>query len=303
MAGVISTANIAKALWPGVHGWFGRFYDEYPKEYTDLFEVQTSDKQYEEIVEVTGFGLAPIKPQGEAIQYDSEVQQTVARFTHVAYALGYIITWEESRDDQYEKVARTRTQALAFSMRQTKETVAANVYNRWFSSSYTGGDGVAGGSASHPTLAGNQSNLLSASADLSEASLEDMTVAIMGAQNGRGLTIALQPRSLIVSRQQWFEANRILKSVLQNDSANNAINALRATNALPEGIKVNHFLTDVDAWFVRTNCPQGMILFERDPLMFEQDSDGDTKNIKYNAYERYKAYWGDFRALYASPGA
>lgn len=303
MAGVISTANVAKALWPGVSGWFGRFYDDYPKEYTDLFEVQSSEKQYEEIVEVTGFGLAPIKPQGEAIQYDSEVQQTVARFTHVAYALGYIITWEESRDNQYEKVARTRTQALAFSMRQTKETVAANVYNRAFSSSYTGGDGVALGSASHPTLAGNQSNLLSASADLSEASLEDMTVAIMGAQNGRGLTIALQPQTLIVSRQQWFEANRILKSVLQNDTANNAINALRATNALPGGIKVNHFLTDVDAWFIRTNCPESMIMFERDPLMFEQDNDGDTKNIKYNAYERYKPYWADFRGLYLSPGA
>lgn len=303
MVGVITTGNTPKALWPGINAWFGRFYDEYPKEYIDLFDVQNSEKAYEEVVEVTGFGLAPIKPQGEAIEYDSETQQTIARFTHVAYAIGYIVTWEEQRDNQYEKVARTRTQALAFSMRQTKETVAANVYNRFGTSGYNGGDGVVLGSVSHPTVSGLQSNILSTAADLSEASLEDLTVQIMGAQNGRGLTIALQPRALIVSRQNWFEANRILKSVLQNDTANNAINALKATSAIPEGIKVNHYLTDVDAWFVRTNCPEGMILFDRDPLMFEQDNDGDTKNIKYNAYERYKAYWGDWRGLYGSIGA
>lgn len=303
MAGLITTGNIPKALWPGVQAWFGRYYDEYPKEYTDLFEVQTSDKAYEEIVEVTGFGLAPVKPQGSGIEYDSETQQTVARFTHVAYALGFIVTWEEQRDNQYEKVARTRSQALAFSMRQTKEVVAANVYNRAFTSGYTGGDGVVLGSASHPTVSGAQSNILSTAADLSEASLEDLCIQIAGAQNGRGLTIALQPRSLIVPRQLWFEANRIIKSVLQNDTANNAINALKATNAIPEGIKVNHYLTDTDAWFVRTNCPESMILFDRDPLMFEQDNDGDTKNIKYNAYERYVPKWGDFRGLFCTGGA
>lgn len=303
MAGVISTANIAKALWPGVSSWFGRFYEEYPKEYSDLFEIKTSDKQYEEVVEVTGFGLAPIKPQGASIEYDSEIQATVARFTHVAYALGYVVTWEETRDNKYEEVARTRTQALTFSMRQTKEVVHANVYNRATTSGYNGGDGVVLGSTAHPTMSGNQSNILAVAADLSEASLEDLTIQVMGAQNGRGLTIALQPKSLIVPRQSWFEANRILKSVLQNDTANNAINALKATNAIPEGIKVNHYLTDTDAWFIRTNCPNGMISFERDPLMFEQDNDGDTKNIKYNAYERYKPYWGDFRGLFLSPGA
>lgn len=303
MTGLISTANIAKSLWPGVNAWWGRFYTEHPVEYTDLFEVQSSDKAYEEIVEVTGFGLAPIKPQGEAIEYDSETQATVSRFTHVAYALGYVITWEESRDNQYEKVARTRTQALAFSMRQTKENVLANIYNRWFNSSYTFGDSVCGGSTSHPTVSGNQQNIATTAADISEASLEDMVVLVMGAQNGRGLMIGLQPDSLIVPRQLWFEANRILKSVLQNDTANNALNVLKATNALPGGIKVNHYLTDTDAWFMRTNCPESMILFNRDPIMFEQDNDGDTKNIKYNAYERYKGGVGDFRGLYASPGA
>ncbi len=301
--GVISTANIPKALWPGVKGWWGRFYEEKPMQYRDLFEIQQSDKAYEELVEVTGFGLAPVKPQGQAIEYDSEDQQTVARFTNVAYALGYIITWEEMRDNIYEKVAKRRTQALAFSMRQTKENVAANVYNRGFNSSYAGGDGAAMLSASHPSSNGNQSNILPVSADFSEASLEDLCIQISGAQNTRGLIIDINPESLIIPRQLWFEAQRVLKSVLQNDTANNAINALKATNAIPGGIKVNNYLTDADAWFVRTDCPESLIFFERDPIMFEQDNDGDTKNIKYNAYERYVPKWADWRGVYGSPGS
>lgn len=303
MSGVITTGNIPKALWPGVRGWWGRFYDEYPKEYPDLFEIQQSDKQYEELVEVTGFGLAPVKPQGQAIEYDSEEQATVARFTNVAYALGFIITWEEMRDNLYMKVGRTRTQSLAFSMRQTKEIVAANVYNRGFDTAYPGGDGKPMLASDHPTASGNQSNILSVAADLSEASLEDLCIQIAGAKNGRGLTIALQPQSLIIPRQLSFEAERILKSVLQNNTGENAINALKSMNSIPKGAIVNHFLTDADAFFIRTNCPESLILFDRDPIMFEQDSDGDTKNIKYNAYERYVPKWGDFRGIYGTPGA
>lgn len=303
MAGIISTGNIPKALWPGIVGWWGRFYDEHPKQWPDLFEVRNSEKQYEELVEVTGFGLAPVKPQGQAIEYDSETQATVARFTNVAYALGYIITWEEMRDNLYEKVGRTRTQALAFSMRQTKETVAANVYNRGFNAStQPGGDGAAMLSASHPTAAGNQSNILSVAADLSEASLEDLTIQIYGAQNGRGLFIAIQPDSLVIPRQLWYEAHRILKSVLTPGTGNNAINAIKSTNAIPGGIKMNTYLTDSDAWFIRTNCPESLILFDRDPIMMEQDNDGDTKNIKYNAYERYVPKWADWRGIYGSSG-
>jgi len=301
--GVISTGNIPKALWPGVSGWWGRFYVEKPMQYKDLFEVQQSTMAYEELVEVTGFGLAPVKPQGQAIEYDSEDQQTVSRFTNVAYALGYIITWEEMRDNLYEKVAKRRTQALAFSMRQTKENVAANVYNRGFSTSYPGGDGAAMLSAAHPSSSGNQSNILPVAADFSEASLEDLCIQISGAQNTRGLVIDINPQSLVIPRQLWFEAQRVLKSVLQNDTGNNAINALKATNAIPDGIKVNNYLTDADAWFVRTDCPESLIFFERDPIMFEQDNDGDTKNIKYNAYERYIPKWADWRGIYGSPGA
>jgi len=301
--GVINTGSVPKALWPGINAWFGRYYKEYPKEYPELFEIQSSDKSYEEIVEVTGFGLAPVKPQGSAIEYDSEQQAVVARFNQVAYALGFIITWEEFRDNLYEKVGRTRTQALAFSMRQTKEIVAANIYNRAFNTDYTGGDAQPLISASHPTASGSQSNVLAVAADLSETSLEDICIQIAGAKNGRGLTIALTPQSLHVPRQLEFEAARILKSVLEPGTGNNAVNAIRALNSIPKGSKINHYFTDADAWFIRTDCPEAMILFERDAMMFEQDNDGDTKNIKYNAYERYVPKWGDWRGVYGSAGA
>ncbi len=298
---VISTGSYPKALWPGINAWWG-MYNEHPKEFTDLFEVRTSDMAYEELVEDTGFGLAPVKPQGSSIEYDSAQQGTVSRFTNVAYALGYIVTFEEMRDNLYAKVAQTRTQKLAFSMRQTKETVHANIYNNGFSSAI-GGDGKALLASDHPTLNGTQSNILSVAADLSEASLETLCIQIYSALNSRGLKSAIMPQSLIVPNQLWFEAQRILKSVLTPGTGNNAINALKLTNALPDGIKMNHYLTDTDAWFVRTNAMNGIISFERDALIFEQDNDGDTKNIKYNAYERYVPYWADWRGVYGSPGA
>ncbi|MCF4166339.1 hypothetical protein L2U69_11845 [Zavarzinia compransoris] len=303
MTGIITTGNHPKALWPGIKAWWGRQYQEHQEEYSDLFETDTSDKAYEEDVQVTGFGLAPVKAQGAGAQYDSETQGFTSRYTHVAYALGYIVAYEELRDNLYEVVSRRRSQALAFSMRQTKENVAANVYNRAFSGSYIGGDGVSLLSASHPSLAGNWSNILPVAADLSETALEDMIIQIMGATNDRGLKISLMAKSLHTSRQEWFNANRILKSTLQNDTANNAVNVLKATNALPGGVKVNHYFTDQDAWFMRTNAPRGMIHYNRDPITFDQDNDFDTKNAKAMCYERYSFGWTDPRALYGSAGA
>lgn len=303
MAGVITTGNHPKALWPGIRAWWGRTYDEHEVEYTDLFEVQSSSKAYEEDVQVTGFGLAPVKPEGAAISYDSETQGYTSRYTHVAYALGYICTYEELKDNLYEVVSKRRARANAFSMRQTKENVHANVYNRAFNSSYTGGDGTELIATDHSTLSGDQSNHLTTAADLSEASLEDLVIQIAGATNDRGLKISLMPRCLIIPRQLWFEANRILKSTLQNDTANNAINVLKSTNAFPDGIKMNHYLTDADAWFIKTNCPNGMISFQRDRTGLEQDNDFDTKNAKAAAYDRYSPGWTDFRGLYGSPGA
>lgn len=299
----INTGNIAKLLWPGLNAVWGTDYTEHPMEWGDLFETDTSDKAYEEDQLMPGFGLAPIKTQGAATAYDTTSQGITSRYTHVAYGLGFVVTREAIADNQYKSKALRGTKDLAFSYRQTKENVAANVYNRFFNASYTGGDAVALGSASHPTIAGNQSNLLSASADLSEASLEDMSVIIMNAQNERGLRISLMPKSLIIPTASVFEATRILKSQLQNDTANNATNAMRTLGMFPDGAKVNHYLTDTDAWFVRTNAPNGLKYFSRDAAEFAQDNDFDTSNLKYKGYERYSFGWTDFRGAYGSPGA
>jgi hypothetical protein len=301
--GVIYTSNHPKALWPGVKAWFGRMYDEHVEEYSKIFDRDSSSRAYEERAELTGFGLAPVKNQGGSISYDSESQGVTSRLTNVTYALGYVVTMEELQDNLYEMVSKRRSKALAFSMRQTKETVGANVLNRGFNSSYTGGDGKELLATDHPTLDGTQSNELSTAADLSEAALEDLMIQIMQAKNSRGLRIALKGEKLIVPPALFYEANRILKSALQNDTANNAVNALKATNALPGGIVLNHYLTDSDAWFIKTNCPEGLIYQERMPMEFEQDNDFDTKNAKAAAVERYVFGWCDWRALYGTPGA
>ena len=303
MAGAITTGNHPKALWPGIKKWWGRVYDEHTTEHTDLFDEDTSNKAYEEDVQVTGFGLAPVKAEGASVSYDSESQGFVTRYTNVAYALGYIVTYEELQDGLYEVVSRRRSQALAFSMRQTKENVGANVYNRGFNSSFTFGDGKEWFATDHPTKSGDQSNELATAADLSEASIEDLVIQIMGATNDRGLKISLMPRKLVVPRQLVFDATRILKSTLQNDSANNAINALMANGVFPEGICVNHYLTDPDAWFIRTNAPRGAMYMKREGVSFTRDNDFDTSNAKAKSYERYAFGVTDWRGGYGSPGA
>jgi len=267
-----------------------------------LFDITPSSMAYEEDVEVTGFGLAPVKGEGKATTYDSEQQGTVTRYTHVAYSLGYIVTKEEIMDNLYQTVSMRRTEALAFSMRQTKENVAANVYNRAFSGTYPGGDGVAMLSASHPTVSGTQSNIITVAADLSEQALEDLCIQIMDAKNSRGLDISLMPKSLHVATANAFEATRILNSPLQNDTANNAINALNDMGSIPK-VEVSHYFTDADAWFVRTNAPRGMIGYQRAAIEFTQDNDFDSENAKAKAYERYKFGFTDFRGVFGSAGA
>ena len=300
---VITTGSHPKALWPGVKAWFGRTYDEHEVEYTDLFTMETSERAYEELVQLNGFAIAQVKPEGGAVTYQTESQGYTKRMTHVAYSSGYITTYEEMRDNLYEVVGKRRAQALAFAFRQTKELVGANVYNRAVTSGYTGGDGVVLLSTAHPSQSGNQSNKLATAADFSEAALEDLIIQIMGATNSRGLQIALKPKCLIVPRQLVFEATRVLKSTLQNDTANNAVNALKATGALPEGVKVNHYLNDPDMWFVRNKIPSGMIGMDREIGEFEQDNDFDTKNAKAKKYERYSFGWGDWRDVFGSEGA
>jgi hypothetical protein len=299
----INTGNIAKLLWPGLNAVWGTDYSEHPMEFRDLFDTETSDMAYEEDVLMPGFGLAPVKNEGSGVQYDSTSQGYTSRYTHVAYGLGFIVTREAIDDNKYEKKALTGTRNLAFSFRQTKENVAANVYNRAFNSSYTGGDGKELLATDHPTQAGTFSNELATAADLSETALEDLCIQIMNAVNDRGLKVSLMPRSLIVPTASAFEATRILKSTGQNDTANNAINALRAMGMFPEGAKVNHYLTDTDAFFVRTNATNGLKHFQRTAAEFAQDNDFDTSNLKYKGYERYSFGWTDPRAVFGSQGA
>lgn len=300
--GVITTGNHPKALWPGVHEFWGQVYAEHAAEYVDLYDQEDSERAYEEDVQITGFGLAPIKPQGDSGSFDSEIQGPVTRYSHIAYALGYIVTYEELKDNLYEQVSMRRARANAFSMNQTIENVAAFIYNNAFATTYfTTGDGVALIDTAHVnTTGGTYSNELSPAADLSEAALEDLCVQIMGVQNDRGLLISIMPQSLHIPRQEFFNANRILKSVLQSDTANNNINVLRATNSFPKGIKLNHYFTSASQWFVRTNCPNGMTMFWRERPNFAQDNDFDTKNAKALAYMRLSVGCTDPRALFGS---
>ena len=304
MAGVINTGTHPKLLWPGVHATWGQVYSEHPVEYTDLYNVEDSTKAYEQDVQITGFGLAPVKGQGAPIQYDSESQGAVTTYQHIAYALGYIVTHEELKDNLYEEVATRRAKSNAFSMTQTIENVGAFLYNNAFSTTYfTTADGAALVSTAHVNVTGGTySNALSPAADLSEAALEDMCIQIMGTQNDRGLLINIMPTSLHVPRQEYFNAHRILKSVLQSNTANNNVNVLKATNAFPGGIKLNHYFTAPHAWFVRTNCPQGMTLFWRERPSFDQDNDFDTKNAKAASYMRLSVGCTDPRGIFGSNG-
>ena len=305
MAGIITTASHPKALWPGIKAWWGQVYDEHPVEYTDLFDTDTSTQNYEEDVQLTGFGLVPSKNQAQAVTFDSEIQGFVTRYTHIAYAMGYIVSKEEMDDNLYETVSKKRAAALAMSFRQTKENIAANVYNRAFNSTYKGGDGVALCATTHTnTTGGTWANKPATDADFSEASLEDAMVAIMGFTNDRGLLIAVQPQTLHIARNEVFNVQRVLHSSYQSGNANNDINVVKSGNYLPGGFRVNHYFNAAHAWFLRNKIPgkTGMKYYERHAIMFDQDNDFDTMNVKAKGYERYSFGWSDPRAVWGVNG-
>lgn len=302
MAGVMNTGSFPKALWPGVKAWYGQAYNDYKTQFDKLFDQMSSDKAFEEIVGLSGLGLAQMKAEGAPLTYDSEQQGFTNRFQHVTYGLGFIITKEMMDDDQYMLVGERRSKALARSLRQTKEINGANVYNRAFNASYLGGDGVSMVNASHPSVAGGTwSNQIGTAADLSEASLEQADIDIQGFTDDRGLLIQVNVKSLIIPRWLKYEAQRILKSDGRVGTDNNDPNVLKMLGTIPE-VVVNQFLTDQDAWFLRTDVP-GMVYFEREADTFDQDNDFDTKNAKFAGYGRYSFGNYDPRAVYASAGA
>ena len=304
MSGVITSSSFAKLLWPGLNSIYGKSYNDYPVEWDKLFEKNSSDRAYEEDLGLSSFGLAAVKNEGAPIQYDTERQGFTSRYNHVVYALGFIITREIYEDDQYGKVGAQKAKALARSMRQTKEIVGANIYNRAFAGSgYLGGDGKTLLASDHPNVAGGSfSNVIGTAADLSEAALEQAVIDIAGFRDDRGLLIAAKPEKLVIPYQQTFEAKRILGSDGRVGTDLNDPNVLKDMGMF-SNVVINHYLTDADAWFILTNVKDGLKYFERRADAFEMDNDFDTENAKFKATARYSFGWSDPRAIYGSAGA
>lgn len=298
----IVSSDFAKALWPGVNAWYGQSYNEFQTEYDKIFTKETSRKAFEEDVGVSGFGLAIVKPEAGSISYDTALQGWIDRYQHVTYGLGFIISKELVEDDQYDVIGKKRAQALAMSMRQTKETVGANILNRAFNTSYLYGDGKALLVTDHPNIAGGTySNRASPDVDISETSLEQMYIDMGKYTNDRGLRIAVKPQKLIVAVDNDFEANKIMQTEYEVGTANNTKNLVRSR--IPGGVIVNHYLTDTDAWYCLTDVKDGLKYFERRGDSFDMDSDFDSDNAKYKATARYSFGCTDKRAIWGTQGA
>lgn len=305
----ITTGSFAKALWPGVNKWYGDSYNEFSVQWTQLFDSNTSRRAWEEDVGSSMFGLPAVKAEGAPITMDNSRQGFTTRYNHVVYALGFIVTREAVEDDLYDIVGKQKAKSLAFSMRQNKEIIAANVYNRAFNTSYVGGDSATliasaggGGTASHPNIAGGTwTNGPSVAVDLSEAALEQAIIDIRGFTNDRGLKIQAKAKVLVIPKELMFEATRILRTDGQVYTADNTLNALKTMGVIPT-VVTNDYLTDTDAWFIKTDVQEGMKYFERRGDEFNMDEDFDTENAKYKATSRFSFGWTDARALYGSPG-
>lgn len=301
--GVITTSSFAKLLWPGINAIYGKSYNDYPDEWKSLgFEINKSSKAYEEDVGLSSFGLAAVKTEGGPISYDTERQGFTTRYNHVVYALGFIITREIYEDDQYAQVGKRKANALARSMKQTKEIVAANIFNRANTAGYTGGDGQTLLATAHPNVAGGSwSNMPTTAVDLSEAALEQAYIDIAAFRDDRGLLIAAKPKKLILPPALMFEAKRVLGSDGRVGTDNNDLNAIKSLGIIPE-YTVNHYLTDANQWTIVTDVSDGLKYFERRADQFEMDNDFDTENAKYKATARYSFGWSDPRCVYGSLG-
>lgn len=298
----INTGNFGKALWPGINKWYGDTYAEWTKEYTEIFATHSSRKAFEEDVSVSTFGLMVDKDQGGAVSYDSAQQGFTDRYTHGIMGLGFAITKEMVEDDLYDVIGKKNSSALAFSVRQTLETLGANVLNRAFNTSYTFGDGKELLNSVRPNVAGGTwSNIIAVAADISEASLEQAFIDISGFADDRGKKIAVRPKKIIVPYTLDFEANKIMKTEYEVGTNNNTVNLVRSR--FPGGVQLNHYLTDTDAWFVITDAPDGMKYFERRAPTFTMDDDFDTDNAKFKVTWRGSFGCTDKRGIYGSAGA
>ena len=303
----ISRAQLAKELEPGLNALFGMSYDSYENEYEDIFVVEESNRGFDEEVLITGFGSAPLKSEGQGVQFDNASESYSARYTHDTVALAFALTEEAVEDNLYDSLGKRYVKALAKSMANTKEVKGADVLNNAFSSSFTGGDGKSLIATDHPLSGGGSAaNRATTMADLNEASLEDNLIDISTFTDDRGLTISVTADKLIVPPQLVFVADRILNSQLRSGTADNDINAIRNTGVMPGGYSVNHYLTDPDAYFILTSvnsAGEGLKMFQRSPMETSMEPDFSTGNIRYKARERYSFGFSDWRGIFGSQGA
>lgn len=299
----ISRAQALKELLPGLNALFGLEYAKYENEHTDIYETENSERSFEEEVKLSGFGAAPVKPEGSAITFDNAQESFTARYNHETVAMGFSITEEAMEDNLYDSLSARYTKALARAMAYTKQVKAASLLNTGFTT-FQSGDGVTLFNASHPTVAGGtNANRPTTAADLNETSLEQAVIDIAAYKDERGLLIAARPRKLIVPPSLMFVATRLLQTELRVGTADNDINAINSNGSIPGGYGVNHYLTDNDAWFLTTDVPNGMKHFVRIALSQSMDGDFDTGNVRYKARERYSFGVSDPLAIYGSPGA
>ena len=309
----ISRAQMLKELLPGLNALFGLEYEKYEDEHTMIYDSESSDRSFEEEVKLSGFGAAPVKAEGSAISYDSAQESFTARYNHETVAMGFSITEEAMEDNLYDSLSARYTKALARGMAYTKQVKSAFPLNNGFSNAFqsgdgvnlftAAGDGVAGGNG-HPLVnGGTNSNRPVTAADLNEISLEDAVINIAAYTDERGLLIAARPRRLIVPPALMFVATRLLETEGRVGTADNDINAMKSMGMLPEGAAVNHFFTDADAYFVKTDCPNGFKVFNRTPLTTGTEGDFDTGNLRFKARERYAFGVSDWRCVFGTPGA
>ena len=299
----ISRGQLVKELEPGLNALFGLEYKRYENQHAEIFDTENSDRAFEEEVMLSGFANAQTKPEGSAVTFDNAQETFTSRYTHETIALAFSITEEAIEDNLYDRLASRYTKALARSMANTKQVKAANVLNNAFNNSFVGGDGVELCSTLHPTIAGTFSNELAVSADLNETSLEQSLIDIAAFTDERGLKIAARGVKMIIPSALQFTAERLMKSAGRTGTADNDINAIGSMGMIPQGYTVNHFLTDTDAFFIKTDVPNGMKMFVRSPVKTAMEGDFTTGNVRYKARERYSFGFSDPRGMFGSPGA
>lgn len=299
----ISRAQLLKELLPGLNALFGLEYDKYQDEHAEIYETENSERSFEEETKLSGFGAAPVKAEGEAITYDNAQEAWTQRYDHETVTMGFSITEEAVEDNLYDTLSARYTKALARGMAYTKQVKAVVPLNNGFSS-YTTGDGVSLFNASHPLVSGGTvSNRPTTATDLNETALENATIQIAGWVDERGLLIAAKPRKLIVAPNEMFTATRILKSEYRTGVADNDVNAIVTNGTIPDGFSVNHYLTDTNAWFLKTDVPNGPKYFTRVAMSTSMDGDFDSGNVRYKARERYSFGVSDYLGLFGSPGS